>query len=256
MFNLKLFEDGFELDDEYQDSDIFHFDSYARALAHVINSNSSLVLYYRILGTLDGVNWRSEVVEQTLAAGITAIHEITTPWAFLKMTAKIAPWGPLTQVWSHTTYGGGEWIDETEDAADDTAYDVKIAPMGNAAGRKDFIYYGYISKFTNIKITIDTVKDYADCETIGWEYWDGDSWERFTPTTDETDGNRVLGEELEVIYEEPADWDSCKVNTDSDPLYYIRFGGYANAQSGASAARVWVYVETGEITALMYGKKV
>jgi len=137
-----------------------------------------------------------------------------TPAAAYNKAYNVAETGLCNLAATNTDYG------------DTYAAEFQLFPDTDADNTGDYVLFGADAPFDRLVVNMSaTVQVYDEAAVLEWEYWDGDSWETLTITTDGTsattqDGSIAFGQDGTIIFTRPSDWAASTI--DSQLAYWIR----------------------------------
>jgi len=165
-----------------------------------------------------------------------ATTSITTLNKMMKPDTAI-DYAAMTAVSAAILDDGGAYTNDTTDANDVGATDVKLLPAAPAVN--DAFYVGVPIPVCGIVFDIGEAG--VGTWTITWEYYDGDSWESLEGVHDDTVGFTVAGDGLYVTWTIPPDWATTTINTQG-PFYYVRarVSAFTNVNEDPDGDQIYV----------------
>lgn len=141
---------------------------------------------------------------------ITTLNKMMKPDTAMNYAA-------MTAVSAAILDDGGVFTDDTIDANDVGALDVKLLPAVPAVN--DAFYIGIPIPLCGIVFDIGEAG--VGVWTITWEYYNGAAWDSLEGVHDDTVGFTVAGDGLYVTWTIPPDWATTTINAQG-PFYYVR----------------------------------
>lgn len=129
------------------------------------------------------------------------------------------------------------FVDDTTDINDAGTGDVDPWP-GTPVATQDFVYWGSDVIFNSMRVTISTQG--STVMTVGWQYYDGDSWETLTTTREDwTDYDEAVGTH-QLNFNPPGDWAATTINSQSAFWARQNISAFTSHTTNALLTQGWI----------------